>query len=93
MIPEAIFSMLACAKLGIIHSVVFGGFAADELANRINDCEPKMIITASAGIEPKRIIPYYPIVKNALEQVKLNSGNSFFFLYKIDLLISNLIYK
>jgi len=74
MIPEAVFSMLACAKLGVIHSVVFGGFASDELANRINDCEPKMIIIASAGIEPKRIIPYYPIVKEALKQVKYNPG-------------------
>lgn len=71
MIPEAVFSMLACAKLGVIHSVVFGGFAADELANRINDCEPKMIITASAGIEPKRIIPYFHIVRDALKQVKI----------------------
>jgi propionyl-CoA synthetase len=58
----------------VIHSNVFGGFAADELANRINDCEPKMIITASAGIEPKTIIPYYPIVKDALKQVKNNQG-------------------
>jgi len=75
MLPEAVFSMLACAKLGIVHSVVFGGFASEELANRIKDCEPKMIITASAGIEPKRIIPYYPIVKDALKQLNNISGN------------------
>ena len=66
MIQEAVFSMLACAKLGVINSIVLGGFAADELANRINNLCPKIIITASAGIEPKRIIPYYPIVKDAL---------------------------
>ena len=66
-IPEAAVSMLACARLGVIHSVVFGGFAAEELALRIKDCQPKLIITASVGVEPKKKIPYYPIVKEALE--------------------------
>jgi hypothetical protein len=70
MIPEALFSMLACAKLGLIHCVVFGGFAADELANRLNHCEPKMIVTASAGIEPKSIIPYLPIIKESFMHLK-----------------------
>lgn len=56
MIPEAAFAMLACARIGAIHSVVFGGFAANELANRILDCSPKLIVTASCGIEPKGII-------------------------------------
>jgi propionyl-CoA synthetase len=69
MIPEAVFSMLACSRLGIIHSVVFGGFAADELAERIRNAKPKMIITTSAGIEPKKKIPYMPIIYNALSQL------------------------
>ena len=58
-IPEAIMSMLACCRIGAIHSVVFGGFAYSELAERIKDCEPKMIITTSCGIESKRKIEYY----------------------------------
>jgi propionyl-CoA synthetase len=66
MIPQAAFSMLACARLGAIHSVVFGGFAAQELAIRIDDCHPKAIITASSGIEVDRIIPYKPIVDEAM---------------------------
>jgi propionyl-CoA synthetase len=62
MVPSAAFAMLACARIGAIHSVVFGGFAAKELANRIDDCSPKLIITCSAGIEPGKIIKYAPIV-------------------------------
>ncbi len=58
MIPEVIISMLACARIGAIHSVVFGGFAAEELASRISDVLPKVIISASCGLEPKRIIDY-----------------------------------
>jgi propionyl-CoA synthetase len=58
MIPEAMIAMYACARLGAIHSVVFGGFAPEELGNRINHSKPKLIITASAGLEPNRIIPY-----------------------------------
>ena len=66
-IPEAIFAMLASARIGAIHSVVFGGFAAEELAMRIRDCQPKLIVTSSVGIEPKKKIPYLPIVKESLE--------------------------
>jgi len=66
MIPEACFAMLASARLGAIHSVVFGGFAAKELTNRIDDCLPKLIITASCGIEPSKVIHYSPIVDEAL---------------------------
>ena len=66
MVPPAAFSMLACARIGAIHSVVFGGFAAKELANRIDDCKPKLIITCSFGIEPNKVIAYLPIVEEAL---------------------------
>lgn len=65
MIPEAAFSMLACARIGAIHSVVFGGFAAHELAIRIDDARPKVIITANYGIEVDRFIPYKPIIDEA----------------------------
>ncbi|MDJ1372037.1 AMP-binding protein [Gulosibacter molinativorax] len=66
MIPEAIISMLACARIGAVHSVVFGGFAASELAVRINDAAPKVIVTTSGGLEPKRVVEYLPIVDRAL---------------------------
>ncbi|WFE87678.1 propionyl-CoA synthetase [Roseibium porphyridii] len=66
MVPEAIFSMLACARLGAIHSVVFGGFAAAELATRIEDAKPKVIISASCGIEPNRIVAYKPLLDAAI---------------------------
>lgn len=65
-IPQGIFAMHACARIGAIHSVVFGGFAAEELAMRIKHCKAKLIITASVGIEPKKNIPYLPILKEAL---------------------------
>ena len=65
MVPQAVMAMLACARLGAIHSVVFGGFAAMELASRIDDATPKMIVTASCGIEVDRIIEYKPIVDAA----------------------------
>ncbi|MEM6273305.1 MAG: propionyl-CoA synthetase [Bacteroidota bacterium] len=68
MIPEAVVAMLACARLGAIHSVVFGGFAAHELANRIDDSKPKVLLTASGGKEINRLIPYLPIVNAAIEQ-------------------------
>lgn len=68
MIPQAVFSMLACARLGIIHSVVFGGFAPHELAIRIDDCRPKLILTATSGIEVDKIIPYKPFVDSAIKQ-------------------------
>jgi propionyl-CoA synthetase len=67
MIPEAAMAMLACARLGAIHSVVFGGFAANELATRIDDCQPKLILTASCGIEPGRIVQYKPLLDQAIE--------------------------
>ena len=68
MIPEAIISMLACARLGAIHSVVFGGFSPNELAIRINDAQPKALLTASCGIEFERVIPYKPLVDEALRR-------------------------
>lgn len=67
MIPEAIVAVLACARLGAVHSVVFGGFAAKELAVRIDDCEPKLIVSASCGIEPSRIVEYKPLLDNAID--------------------------
>jgi len=66
-IPEAVIAMLACARIGAVHSVVFGGFAAREVATRINDAGPKLIIAASCGIEPTRVIPYMPVVDAAIE--------------------------
>jgi propionyl-CoA synthetase len=66
MMPEVAFAMLACARLGAVHSVVFGGFAANELAIRIDDATPKVILMASGGIEIEKIIPYKPIVDKAL---------------------------
>ena len=68
MIPETVVAMLACARLGAIHSVVFGGFAAHELAVRIDDAEPTAVITASCGIEIQKVIPYKPLVDKAFEQ-------------------------
>jgi propionyl-CoA synthetase len=65
-VPEAIFAMLACARLGAIHSVVFGGFASKELATRIDDAAPKMILCASCGIEATRVIPYKPLLDQAI---------------------------
>ena len=66
MIPEAVVAMLACARIGAVHSVVFGGFAAKELATRIDDAEPKVILTASCGIEPGRIVEYKPLLDLAI---------------------------
>ena len=67
MIPQAVFAMLACARIGAVHSVVFGGFAANELATRINDAKPKAIVTASCGIEVARVIEYKPLLDKAIE--------------------------
>ena len=67
MIPQALFAMLACARIGAVHSVVFGGFAPPELATRINDSKPRAIISASCGIEPGRVIPYKPLLDQALD--------------------------
>ncbi len=67
MVPEAAIAMLACARLGAVHSVVFGGFAAHELAMRIDDAEPKVVVSASCGIEVKRVIEYKPLLDKALD--------------------------
>ena len=67
MIPEAVIAMLACSRIGAIHSVVFGGFASNELANRIEDSKAKILITASCGFEPGRAIKYKPLVDKAIE--------------------------
>ncbi|PSJ59308.1 propionyl-CoA synthetase [Pseudaminobacter soli (ex Li et al. 2025)] len=67
MVPEAAFAMLACARLGAIHSVVFGGFAPKELATRIDDATPKLIISASCGVEPNRVIAYKPLLDGAID--------------------------
>jgi propionyl-CoA synthetase len=67
MVPEALVAMLACARLGAIHSVVFGGFAAKELATRIDDCKPKVVVSASCGIEVSRVIPYKPLLDAAID--------------------------
>ena len=71
MVPEAVFAMLACARIGAIHSVVFGGFAAKELATRLEDCKPKLILSASCGIEVARVVPYKPLLDEA---IKLSSA-------------------
>ncbi|CAA9255015.1 MAG: Acetyl-CoA synthetase [uncultured Corynebacteriales bacterium] len=67
MIPEALMTMLACARLGAVHSVVFGGFAAAELATRIGDARPRVVVTASCGVEGSRVLPYKPLLDRALE--------------------------
>jgi len=67
MVPEAAIAMLACARLGAVHSVVFGGFAANELATRIDDARPKVVVSASCGVEVRRIIPYKPLLDKALQ--------------------------
>ncbi len=68
MVPEAVVAMLACARLGAVHSVVFGGFAAHELALRIEDAQPKVVVTASCGIEVKRVIEYKPLLDAAIDE-------------------------
>ncbi|HIL12003.1 MAG TPA: hypothetical protein EYG11_25230 [Candidatus Latescibacteria bacterium] len=67
MVPEAVMAMLACARIGAVHSVVFGGFAANELATRIDDAKPKMIMSASCGIEIKRLVEYKPLLDKAID--------------------------
>ena len=67
MVPEAVFAMLACARIGAIHSVVFGGFAPKELATRIDDARPKVILSASCGIEGARVVPYKPLLDEAIK--------------------------
>ena len=74
MVPEAAIAMLACARIGAIHSVVFGGFAASELATRLNDCTPAAILTASCGIEGSRVIAYKPLLDKAVELAEHKVG-------------------
>ncbi|MRX43487.1 AMP-binding protein [Agromyces kandeliae] len=69
MTPEAVIAMLACARIGAVHSVIFGGFAANELAVRIQDAAPKLIVTSSGGLEPGRVVEYLPIVEKALAMI------------------------
>src|SRR5437870_7658117 len=71
LVPEAVVAMLACARIGAVHSVVFGGFAAKELATRIEDAKPKLIFSASCGLEPGRIVHYKPLLDEA---IRLSSG-------------------
>ena len=68
MVPEAVVAMLACARLGAVHSVVFGGFGAKELAARIDDAQPKVIVASSCGLEPTRVVPYQPMLDAALAE-------------------------
>ena len=70
MIPEAVIGMLACGRIGAVHSVVFGGFAPNELASRIDDSKAKIILSASCGYEPGRTIEYKPLLKKAIELAK-----------------------
>jgi propionyl-CoA synthetase len=67
MVPEALIAMLACARVGVVHSVVFGGFASHELASRINDAQPKLIVSASCGVEAGRVLAYKPLLDKAIE--------------------------
>ena len=67
MIAESVIAMLGCARIGAVHTVVFGGFAAKELAKRIDDAEPKVIVSATCGIEPNRVIPYKPLLDKAMD--------------------------
>src|SRR5262245_50221293 len=67
MVPEAVIAMLACARLGAVHSVVFGGFAAHELASRIEDAKPRVVVSASCGLEPGRTVAYKPLLDAAIE--------------------------
>ncbi len=76
MIPEALMGMLACARLGAVHSVVFGGFAPKELAVRIDDATPKVILSASCGIEVQKVIPYKPLLDEAIEIADPNPRNA-----------------
>ena len=75
MIPEAVIAMLACARIGAVHSVVFGGFAAPELAARIDDAEPKVVVSASCGIEVSRVIEYKPILDRAIDLASHKPGH------------------
>src|SRR6202171_1776969 len=73
MVPEAVIAMLACARIGAVHSVVFGGFAAKELATRIDDAKPKLVMSASCGIEPGRVVEYKPLLDEAIALARHNA--------------------
>ena len=75
MVPEAAVAMLACARIGAIHSVVFGGFAAKELAVRLDDAKPKVVLAASCGIEPGRVVPYKPLLDKAIEMARFKPAH------------------
>ncbi len=77
MVPEAAIAMLACARIGAVHSVVFGGFAANELAGRIEDARPKAVVSASCGIEPGRLVAYKPLLDAAIELVQAKPEHCF----------------
>ena len=79
MIPEAVVGMLACARIGAVHSVVFGGFAARELATRIDDSQPKLILTASCGIEPGRVVHYKPLLDEAINLASHKPSSCYIF--------------
>ena len=79
MIPEAVVAMLACGRIGAIHSVVFGGFASNELASRIDDSKAKILITASCGFEPGRTVQYKPLVNGALNLANHKLNKVIFF--------------
>lgn len=79
MIPEAAMAMLACARIGAVHSVVFGGFAANELATRIDDAKPRLIMSASCGIEPTRIVSYKPLLDEAINLAEHKPTNCLIF--------------
>ncbi|MGB5705260.1 MAG: AMP-binding protein, partial [Arenicellales bacterium] len=79
MVPEAVVAMLACARIGAVHSVVFGGFASNELAVRIDDCTPKVIVAASCGLEPGRTVEYKPLLDDAIELAKHNPEHCIIF--------------
>ncbi|MBO0884961.1 MAG: AMP-binding protein, partial [Mycobacterium sp.] len=74
MVPEAVIAMLACARIGAVHSVVFGGFAARELATRIDDAKPKLILSASCGLEPGRVVHYKPLLDEAIALSRAKPG-------------------
>ncbi|HZT51662.1 MAG TPA: AMP-binding protein, partial [Stellaceae bacterium] len=77
MVPEAVMAMLACARIGAIHSVVFGGFASHELATRIDDATPKLVLSASCGVEPGRIVAYKPLLDQAIELARAKPAQCF----------------
>ena len=76
MVPEAVIAMLACARIGAVHSVVFGGFAPRELATRIDDAKPKLILSASCGLEPGRVVKYKPLLDEAIDLARESQGSA-----------------